>query len=125
MRNFSDKIVIKTHILFSLTFYPKIAQFYEIKSKNVVEPEKPYITTRRMRFACCKSKCIRAHVHANARLPPYTYSHTHIHIEIGLCDIYCVFHSNNGFLNAPHCYFIRTMPVLLEENQQKDEDIIQ
>ena len=23
-----------------------------------------------------------------------------------------IFHSNNGFVNAPHCYFTRTLPVL-------------
>jgi hypothetical protein len=53
---FQTKVVerIKTHILCSVTFFsPENRAFYEIKRKNIVEPDRPQTTTRiwRTRFA--------------------------------------------------------------------------
>jgi hypothetical protein len=34
------------------SYFSKIRNVYEIMSKNMAEPERPQMTTRRMRFAC-------------------------------------------------------------------------
>jgi hypothetical protein len=75
-----------------------------IMSKNAVEPE-------------------AADSRAHARW--YTISSTHTHLSIHSCTHtlarahtqkyvkHIVLHSNNGFMNAPRRYVIRTLPVLL------------
>jgi len=40
---------IKTHITCSITFFPPIRALYEIMWKNIVEPDRPQMTQRRMR----------------------------------------------------------------------------
>ena len=49
---FQIKVVeeIKTHILCSVTF-PEIRAIYEIISKNVVEPERPQMTSQHGAYA--------------------------------------------------------------------------
>jgi hypothetical protein len=59
-------------------------------SKNMVEPERPQMTTGHMRFAC--------------RIPKATHSQYLILIA---------FPRNNGYANAPHCYVSRTLSVLI------------
>ena len=49
-----------------------------------MEPDRPHMTIRRMRFACWVSKAIRAYslAHTNAPvypIPPQTHTHTHTH----------------------------------------------
>jgi hypothetical protein len=44
-------VKIKTHILFSITFFENLA-VYEILWKNFTEPDKPQTTTWRMHDAC-------------------------------------------------------------------------
>jgi hypothetical protein len=55
MKNFSDKILeeIKIHFIFNKDFIPseKFA-FHQMMWKNMVEMERPQMTTQRMRFAC-------------------------------------------------------------------------
>ena len=50
---FQIKVVekIKTHILFSITFFQKSYRLWD-NIKNMVEPERPHMTILRMRFAC-------------------------------------------------------------------------
>jgi hypothetical protein len=45
MRNFSDKVVeeIKTHILFSITFFKNRA-INDIMLKNMIQPDRPKVT---------------------------------------------------------------------------------
>jgi len=52
MRNVSDRFVekIKTHFMFSKFF--EIRAVYEIMWKNMVLPDRPQMTIRRMRIAC-------------------------------------------------------------------------
>ena len=69
-RNFIGNI--KTHVLCSATFSENRA-VYETVSKNMVEPNRQQMTTRRMRVACWISKAIHANVKARAR----THTHTH------------------------------------------------
>jgi hypothetical protein len=43
MRNVSDKVAekIKTHILCSINFLPKIGTVYEVMWKNIEDPDRP------------------------------------------------------------------------------------
>jgi len=43
---------IKTHVLFSVNVVENRA-VYEIMWRNIVEPDRPQMTVRRMRIACC------------------------------------------------------------------------
>jgi hypothetical protein len=43
-------------------------------------------------------------------IPQATHTHTHTH---RICNTYCLYPANNGCTNAPQCYIIRTLPVLL------------
>jgi hypothetical protein len=54
---------------------------------------------------------LHARNHTSAPVHPHTHTHTHTHREI--CKVYCFFYGNNGFVNAPHCYVTRTLPLLL------------
>jgi hypothetical protein len=57
---FQTKVVekIKTHILWSVTFFFENRAVYEIMWKNTVERGRPQITIWRMRIACWISKVI-------------------------------------------------------------------
>ena len=67
-------------------FFPsKNRAVYEIMWENMVEPDRPQVTIWRMRTACCIPKATNAHTESD----------------------------NNGYGNAPQCYVIRTMPVLI------------
>jgi hypothetical protein len=59
--------------------------------KNIVERGRQQMTIWRMRIACW--------------VPKATNSHTHI-VWYSL-----IIHNNNGCMNAPQCYVIRTLPV--------------
>jgi len=54
MRNISHKIVekIKTHILYSVTFFIYNCVVYEIMCKNILEQARPWMKIRRMCIAC-------------------------------------------------------------------------
>jgi len=61
---------IKTHILYSVTFFENRSVF-EIMWKNMIEPDRPQMTIWCMRSACWVTKTTRA----RAR------THTHTHSE--------------------------------------------
>jgi hypothetical protein len=77
----------------------------------MAEPERLQVTICR-NVACCINKATRAQVHARARTPTDIQKHTHalahVHTEILL------FYGNSGFVNAPLCYVLRTLLVLLK-----------
>ena len=59
----------------------------------------------------------RTRMHTHIRTPTHTLtqthtqSHTHTYTQRSI--YYSVlFHNNNGFVNAPHCYVLRTLHVL-------------
>ena len=62
MRNISDKTCSENQntILFATIFSANLA-VYEIMLKNMVKPDRPQITTRRMRFACWITKGANTH----------------------------------------------------------------
>ena len=57
---FQTKVVekIKTHILYSVIFFPENCAVYEIMWKNNVQPERAHMTIWRMRIACWITKAI-------------------------------------------------------------------
>ena len=59
-----------------------------------------------MRVACRISKVTRVQAQAHSLAHPRTPTHA-------LTRRNMLFHGNNGFVNAPHCYVVRTLPVLL------------
>jgi hypothetical protein len=74
-------------------FLLKNHAIYEIMWRNIVESGRPQWTIWHMRIACWISKI--------------TYTHS----EYVLLTTF--FHCNNGCMNAPQCYIICTLPVLL------------
>jgi hypothetical protein len=52
---------IKTHISCSATFFSESLAVYEIMQKNIVDPDKPQMTIRRMRIACWIPKSTYTH----------------------------------------------------------------
>ena len=103
-------------------FFSENRAVYEIMSKNVGEPERPQMTIRR-RVTCWVSMATCAQARGCARAattpPPHTHTHertrTHPRERETLQKyvILMIFHDNDGFANAPRCYVIRTLPVLL------------
>jgi hypothetical protein len=93
MRNVSDKSCREnqnTHCVFStFFFFSKIVPFMGTW-KNIVQRGRPQMTKWRMRIACW--------------IPKATNTHTG-------CVILRVFQCNSGYVNAPQCYVIRTLPV--------------
>jgi hypothetical protein len=63
MRSVSDKLLekIKTLILYPVTPLPKNRAVYELMWKNIVEPDRPQMTVRRIRFACWIPKAANTH----------------------------------------------------------------
>ena len=79
MRNIANKSCREnqnTHFMFSNLFFWKNRAFYEIMSKNMVEPEEPQLAVWRMRVACFIIKATCAQAHAGACEP--THTHTNI-----------------------------------------------
>jgi hypothetical protein len=66
MRNVSDKLCRENQntyirILYSINVFFKYRAVYEIMWKNVVEPDRPQITIRRIRITCWKYKATNIH----------------------------------------------------------------
>jgi len=52
-----------THFIFNNAFcFSKIVPFYEMKLKNVLEPDMPQMTIPRMRIACWLTKATDTHI---------------------------------------------------------------
>jgi hypothetical protein len=58
-RKFVEKI--KTHILCSVTFLFENGALYNTNWKNLSDPERPQMTIRHMRIACCITKATNTH----------------------------------------------------------------
>ena len=97
---FQIKVVekIKTHFTTN-NFFSENRAVYEIMWKNIVEPETDE-KIRRMRVAFC----------VTVATPARTYTQYATLIAV---------HCNNDFVNAPPCYVIRTLPVLLFYNEMR------
>jgi len=97
---FQTKVVeeIKTHILFSVTFFSlENRAVYEIRWKNIESRMGPQMRIWRMHIACWIAKAT------------HTNTHTHTHTE---SVILIAFNGNNGCKYAPQRYLIRTLPLL-------------
>ena len=75
---------------------------YEIMWKNMVEPDEPQTTVRRMRFCALPAGWLRLHTHARAR----ARTHTILYVIL-------LFHGNNGYANTLQCYAVRILFVIL------------
>jgi hypothetical protein len=92
---FQIKVVekIKRHILCSITFFSENRAVYEIKSRNIVEPETPQ-TIRPMLVACWISKATREQAHGRSNAPTSIHTHAHssphphAHSHTKICNIY-------------------------------------
>ena len=86
IRNVSDKLlkIIKTHILYSITFFPpsEFRAIYKIMWKNIVQPDSPQTTIWRIRFACQTTKA------------------TDTHSE----SVMLLFHGSSGYANVQRWY---------------------
>jgi hypothetical protein len=111
---FQAKLVqkIKTHIFLFSNFFPrKMCRLWD-NVKNVVEPDRPQMAIWR-RVTCWISTATRVQAHVSACIPTptpalaRTRAHTQMYVRL------IAFHGNNGFVNAPHCYVIRTLSLLL------------
>ena len=96
MRNVSNKQCRENWktLLFSITFFPKIVPFSDNLKKygRVSQTIDGDIIRRTTRFACWITTAT------------YTYS------EYAML---LLFHYNSGYVNAPQCHVIRTLPALL------------
>jgi hypothetical protein len=113
MRNILAKVVekMKTPILLSTSFFPDNRTVYEIMSQNVVETEGPQMTSQYGAYAL---RCGLARLYALMRMHTSTRPSTHKHARMrkhAHAD-QLLFHSNNGFVNAPQYYVLYTLPVL-------------
>ena len=81
---------IKIHISYSLTFYENRAVYMRMW-KNITQRGRPQMIIWRMCIACWIPKAINT---------------------VRICNIFLLFHCNNGYKNAPRCSVIRTLPVL-------------
>ena len=67
---------VATHILCYNFFSEKNMPFFEIMWKNIIEPDRPQMITRRMRIACWVPKATHTHTHTHTHTP-HTHTHTH------------------------------------------------
>ena len=72
-------------------FFSKIVWFYDIMSKNMVEPEGPQTTLQyaRIRVECWISKATCTHLHAKAHVPGRARARRHARAHTQICKIYC------------------------------------
>jgi hypothetical protein len=115
MRNVLDNICRRnqTHILYRKTFFRKLHRLWD----NVEKCGGDWgatndVTIWRICVACWKSKatCTYAYVHAHALGYPDARTQARTHRPIS--NTYC-FSAATMFVNAPQCYVIRALPVLL------------
>jgi hypothetical protein len=111
---------MKTHILCSITF-TESRTVYEIMSKNIVETEAPQMS----QYGAYALRPVLVRPYACLRMHTSTPSGTHLHARTNTHTqanmwYLLLFHSNNGFVNVPQCYVIRTLPVLYTINVGRD-----
>jgi hypothetical protein len=108
---------IKIHISCSITFFRKSSRLWDNVEKYGATNDAKNDNIAHAR--CAPDKTTRArHMHTPTRLG--THTSARIHTEKGLI---LLFHNYNGFGNAPDCYVIRTLPVLLNYNTLRKTDI--
>ena len=99
---------IKTHILYSVTFFRKSRSLWDNAEKvcGAIEARDNMAPARSM----LQSQDTRSQAHACGRITP-THTHTVARTHRNMQYLF-LFHGNNGFMIAPQCYVIRTLPVL-------------
>jgi hypothetical protein len=92
MRNVSDE-KIKTHTSYEKTFFPENRAVYEITWKNMVQSNRPQMTTWRLRVAC---RYLRQETHTQN-------THTYYFSAIAMAA-----------RTRPKCYVVRTSLVIIQ-----------
>jgi len=104
------KVAEKIYILCSQNFlFRKSCRLWDNMEKNIVEPDRHHMTiwydAEKMRFSYRMAK---------AREQTRARTHSHTHTQSHNIHYFLLFHSNSGYANRPHCYIIRTYPVLCD-----------
>jgi hypothetical protein len=111
MRNVLDNLVekIKRHILCSIPFFRKSCSLWDNVEKYVGDRGAP-MTSKYGAYAL-RAGLARLHAHAHAHALGYpTQAHARVNTDQ---YVILLFHSNNGYANAPQWYVICTFPLLL------------
>jgi hypothetical protein len=100
MEMFRTKVAktIKRHILCLTTFFSENRVVYEITWKNMVDPSRPQMTIRPVRFVC--------------RIPKPTNTHSEYIMPLLL-------YGNEVYASAPQCYVLGALPVILMQYDVK------
>jgi hypothetical protein len=107
---------IKTHILRSITFFWKSRRIWECRKVRWSKRGQKLRHNMAIRVACWVTKPTCTHAYAYASAPGQTHACAQANIQI--CN--SSFPRQQCVANAPHCYFIRTLPVLLSLNFNND-----
>jgi len=110
----SYKIIekIKTHILYSVTFFPKVVLFFLDNAEKYAKSQSGHIW-----------QCNTAHVFCMQSRQGRMQTSTHS-IK-NLISFLWLFHGNSGYANARHCYFIRTLPCLVSFRKSRGINLSQ
>ena len=101
--------------MFKNFFFSENRTVYDIMSKNVVEPEETQMTSQYGAYALragLKTLYARMRMHTQTRPGKHMHAHTRKHAHTYQYVILIAFPQQQRFVNAPHCYVIRTFPVL-------------
>ena len=102
---------MKSHVLCHITFFRKTHRSWDnVEKYGGYRKAKNDVTIWRIRFAYWISKVICTR--PRPRVPICKHAHTDQYV----ISYWLLFHSNNGFVNEPQCYVIRTLSVLLSSN---------
>jgi hypothetical protein len=103
---FQTKVVekIKTHILCSITFFRKSHRLWD----NVEKCNRDRGATNTSQHGAYALRAGLARLYARMRMHTRTRKHAHTQTTV---QYLLLFHSKSGYVNAPHCYVIRTLPV--------------
>jgi hypothetical protein len=115
---FFVKVIEKTetHDLCSITFFSfENRAVYELMSTNMVDPEGSHMTSQ---YGAYELHAGLARLHARTRMYTptrpgtrmYACARVHTHKYV----IFIAFTRQQGFVNAPYCYVIRTLRVLFK-----------
>jgi hypothetical protein len=79
---------MKTHILCSVTFFSESRTVYKIMSKNVVETERPQMSSQYGAYAL-RAGLSRLHARTRMRMPTRPSTHMHARAHRPVNNIYC------------------------------------
>ena len=119
---FQTKVIekIKTHILYSTTFFRKLHRLWDnVEKFNGDGGTTNDVTIRRICVACWVSKATCTYAHAHAHAPGYLHTCTHVCTHTPITNTYCfstatLIRERSSILRHTYvaCPVINTLPVL-------------